>query len=140
MKARKKTLFVIAYVLLAIATAAVAFVLSQDDIGYSPNDTVRVQPGLSNKPRPNPDKSQEVTLQGTFGCLAHRGDGPHTMECAFGLMLDDGRVYALGSDDPMSVAAISTGTRIEVTGMLRKVPDKKYLTDGTVQVTSLKQP
>jgi len=80
------------------------------------------------------EKSQMVTLEGTYNCLQKSGDGPQTMECALGLILDDGTAYALSMQEPGLLAGVPTGARIEVTGPLQKVPDKTYQTSGTLEV------
>ena len=122
---------------LILILAVVGYALLRDD----PNSQSRTSdtPSTNNNSQTDLEKSQEVTKTGIFNCLMPSGDGPHTMECAFGLTLDDGTVYGLGSDDPMLIGVIPTGTRVEVTGALQKVPNDKYDTAGTLKVTSVKQ-
>ena len=44
---------------------------------------------LSNKPE------VEVTINGEVTCLPKKGNGPHTMECAIGLLAENGDYYSL---------------------------------------------
>ncbi len=39
--------------------------------------------------------SYRATLEGEVVCLPHKGDGPTTLECAYGLKTDVGEHYAL---------------------------------------------
>lgn len=82
-------------------------------------------------------QGEAVTKTGTFGCMSKSGDGPQTMECAFGLTLDDGTVYGLSADDPMLIGTIPTNTRIELTGRLNATSNKQYDTAGTIEVQSV---
>lgn len=90
------------------------------------------------------DSSQQtdtVTKTGTFGCLKPSGDGPHTMECAFGLHEPDGTQYGLQMDDPTMATGIDTNQNITVTGVLdRTAPDNpSYDTAGTIRVQKLEK-
>ena len=60
-----------------------------------------------------------TTIMGTFTCLPHKGDGPSTMECAFGLKSIDGSYYALDwSDSPHSAFDLPMDRQYLVTGLL----------------------
>lgn len=79
---------------------------------------------VQNLPTPTPtvppDSPQRVTFEGQYVCLPHKGDGPHTLECAFGMKTDDGNHYALdiGPSRENQYPNLPTGSRIKVTGML----------------------
>lgn len=71
-----------------------------------------------------------VTLKGESVCLSHKGDGPHTMECALGVKTVSGDVYAI-----QGAATPTTGTVVEVTGKLMSASgDEKYDIAGTLTV------
>lgn len=132
----RRTVLIAVAVLLAVGGAVLLLIQSSNDTG-----SVSAPPRSSrpNTSKTDLEKSQEITVTGVLDCLQPQGDGPHTMECAFGLTTDDGTVYALGSDDPMLIGTVPTGTRVEVTGALQKVPNEKYGTTGTVEVRTIKQ-
>ena len=47
-----------------------------------------------------PEETYEATLIGIPECLPHRDQtGPQTLECAFGIKLDDGTYYGLDMSD-----------------------------------------
>lgn len=94
------------------------------------------QPGTPT-PDPEPEPSSEqTTLQGEIACLPHRGDGPHTLECAIGLKADDGKHYALKN---LSDPAIPVQTKVEVTGELTEETSDVYDTAGTVDIETIEK-
>ncbi len=58
-----------------------------------------------------------VTIKGESTCLKHKGDGPHTMECAIGIKTESGDYALSGEITP------GADNQIEVTGTLT-APDK----------------
>ncbi len=87
--------------------------------------------------------SYRGTLSGEVVCLPHANtDGPHTMECAYGLRTDTGEHYALDlalmsqQADPLQ-----TGERISATGLITPIEMlssdhwKKYDVVGIFSVT-----
>ncbi len=72
----------------------------------------------------NPDiRSYRATLTGAYECLPHKNqNGPQTMECAFGIKLDDGSHYALdfnfASQTPPN---IEMGTRVSASGLVTPI-------------------
>lgn len=73
---------------------------------------------------------QDVTFKGEPTCLEHVGDGPTTMECAMGIKLPNGDVYAIEGDVPPS-----TDNKLEVTGTLTAPADTStYKSDGTLTI------
>lgn len=132
----KPVAFIISIVIaVAVAGAISRAVMNDDTDQKKSNNTVQSE---QNDEQAEP-KTSMTTQTGTYSCLAKHGDGPQTMECASGLKLDDGTQYALGSDDPMLLAGIPTGTRIEVTGSLQTSQNKTYDTMGTIKVQTFKQ-
>ncbi len=59
-----------------------------------------------------------TTVVGTFACLPHKGDGPHTMECAYGMKGENGSFYALDwSATPVSAFDLPMDRKYSVTGL-----------------------
>ncbi|HVU80301.1 MAG TPA: hypothetical protein VHD37_02975 [Candidatus Paceibacterota bacterium] len=79
------------------------------------------------------------TLEGTVACLPHKGDGPHTMECAIGLKTDAGQYYALTMFDYPSSADV--GNRVRLTGVTVTTDElhTSYDIVGTFQVASVEK-
>lgn len=72
----------------------------------------------------------EVTVKGEIACLPKKGKGPHTMECAIGLLADDGNYYSLinlSEVDPDYKFSVG-GLNVVVQGTLN--PDNKTGPDG----------
>jgi hypothetical protein len=73
---------------------------------------------------------QDITLKGEQTCLEHVSDGPTTMECAMGIKLPHGDVYAIKGDVPPT-----TDNKLEVTGTLTAPADTStYKSDGTLTI------
>lgn len=86
--------------------------------------------------------SYRGTLSGEVVCLPHVGDGPHTMECAYGLKTDVGEYYALDlalmsqQHDPLETGERFTGTGlITPVEMLSSDHWQKYDIEGIFSVT-----
>lgn len=63
---------------------------------------------------------QRMSIKGVWECLPHKGDGPHTTECAFGLKEDGtGKHYAV-STSLMSQYPVDypTGAHVQVDGVM----------------------
>lgn len=74
------------------------------------------------KQEPNDVVSYRATLEGEVTCLPHVGDGPHTMECAYGLKTDAGEYYALDLALMSQQATMpETGERISANGTVTPV-------------------
>jgi hypothetical protein len=66
--------------------------------------------------------SYRATLEGEVVCLPHVGDGPTTMECAYGLKTDAGEYYALDlALLSQEHAPLETGERVSANGMVTPV-------------------
>lgn len=78
---------------------------------------------------------ERVSLDGTIVCLPHKGDGPHTMECAFGFMTPDGTHYGLqGANPPLT----DTEVDVSVVGTFQPAPaNEKYDIVGYIEVESI---
>lgn len=121
-------------VLLALVAAGARYVFIGDDSDTKDRGNSSRQDKQSDQP-----VNETITATGELHCLVPKGDGPHTMECAFGLKQADGTVYGLGYDDPTLIGTIPTGTQIEVTGTLAASTNSKFETEGTIKATSVKQ-
>jgi hypothetical protein len=131
-------LFVLAAV--ALATAAVI------DRGAREADTSSTSSGSQNtgdednKPK---DMGDAATFEGEYECLPKSGPGPHTMECAFGLLADDGKHYGLDMteiyDSPDLAPGFSyqIGDRLRVSGTLQGEPVTGHESSGTFKVQSV---
>lgn len=82
-----------------------------------------------------------VTLAGTMVCLPHRDtSGPQTMECAYGLLGDDGNYYGLTDVDSSADAAITsfaTESRVQVSGDFMLGEDERYATVGDIEIETI---
>lgn len=73
---------------------------------------------------------QDITLKGELTCLEHVNDGPATLECAVGIKLPHGDVYAIKGEVPTA-----TDSKLEVTGTLVAPADTSiYKSDGTLTI------
>ncbi len=63
---------------------------------------------------------QRVTVTGVWECLPHKGDGPHTMECAFGIKEDGTGKHFAVSTELMSTMPVdyATGSKVRVAGVM----------------------
>lgn len=87
-----------------------------------------------------------VTVRGEITCLPKRGTGPQTMECAIGLLADDGNHYGLKDlfeQDP-DYTFSQSGMVVEVSGELTQEemlgPDgNTYDIVGVITVASIQE-
>jgi hypothetical protein len=129
---KKKLIFIILAMVLVAAALLTSYL------------TDKSQSGTSDVPQSQTENQKEsegksITRTGTFGCLVPSGDGPHTMECALGLILEDGTQYGLTAEDQSTLGQIPTNRTVKVTGTFSKQSDQssKYKTAGTIIVTSV---
>jgi hypothetical protein len=94
---------------------------------------------ISASPGPDPTNNTSepgisTTVRGQIACLPHKGDGPHTMECAIGVRADNGKYYALTNFSYPEDGDVQE--RLEITGRL-VTPNQfqeKYDIVGTIEV------
>lgn len=85
--------------------------------------------GRSNKP-------SGQTITGKLVCLPKKGDGPHTMECAYGVQASDGKYYALKNSNTTD---LPTNQEVRVSGTVTPASgDEIYDISGTIDVHSIK--
>ncbi len=97
---------------------------------------------ISAAPGPDPTvgTGTETTLTGKITCLPHKGDGPHTMECAFGLVTAEGNHYALQNLWDVAPTITDTEVRVRVTGVVSTpAANEKYDIVGVVKVTKVEK-
>ena len=95
---------------------------------------------------PTFQNGQPISVQGEITCLTKEGSGPQTMECAIGLLSNDGQYYGLknlSEVDPDYAYSIG-GIKVEVTGTFldeqHNGPDgNKYKTVGSILIGSIKK-
>lgn len=83
-----------------------------------------------------------ITLKGEVLCLPHRDTrGPQTLECAYGLLGDDGNYYALRDEtvgtSPSGITTIPTGSKVEVMGTFTRGESEIYASVGTITVDTI---
>jgi len=102
---------VLVVVLGVLVIIGLGFLKTQSQIT---NILVQSYPGVS--------QSGPATLTGEYICLPHRDtSGPVTMECALGIQIDDGGIYALDTSAIMGdgqMPQFATGSKISVQGVL----------------------
>mgnify|MGYP003393360819 CR=1 FL=1 len=110
--------------------------LSGSDPVQGALDAISAAPG----PDPTVDEGNETTLTGKITCLPHKGDGPHTMECAFGLVTTEGNHYALQNLWDVAPDITDTEARVRVTGVV-STPEanEKYDIVGVIKVTKVER-
>jgi len=80
-----------------------------------------------------------VTITGHLVCLPHINDsGPQTMECAFGLVDEEGNYYRLkNTDSDNNINSISGDTIIEIQGVFKPGRDKVYQGVGLIEISKI---
>lgn len=86
---------------------------------------------------------QRMTITGIWECLPYKGDGPHTMECAFGIAKDQSDGHYAVDTSLMSTYPVDypTGAHIKIEGIVTPVDQlssvQKYDIDGIIRATSI---
>lgn len=87
--------------------------------------------------RPGGVGGNEATITGKVVCLPKKGDGPHTLECAFGIQsASDGKYYSLQglTGDTANDAFNKT---VSVTGIMKEPEaNTSYDIAGSIEVKS----
>lgn len=79
-------------------------------------------------------------MAGEMVCLPHRDtEGPHTLECAYGLLLQSGAyvTFVDPTKDQRFSSEVEIGDLVGVDGLLSLQPGVKYDTEGSLTVESL---
>lgn len=99
------------------------------------------------KKGPYDNMPPRVSVQGMAECLPHRDtSGPQTLECAFGILADGGKRYAIDTRLMASYPVdFPTGERLRVEGVLmpRNEENRRaweiYAIDGIIGVTTIER-
>jgi hypothetical protein len=84
-------------------------------------------------------------IVGFWECLPHKGDGPHTMECAFGIAKDQSDGHYAIDTSLMARYPVDypTGTKVRVTGIVTPANQlssvQKYDIDGIINATMIEE-
>lgn len=83
------------------------------------------------------DVGDSVTYMGKVVCLPHKNtSGPQTLECALGLLTNDGKYHAL-SDENQLILSVNVNDTVQVYGTIIKNTSSIYDIVDTVEVTSI---
>jgi hypothetical protein len=91
---------------------------------------------------------QRITVEGFWECLPHKNtSGPQTMECAFGIAVDQSDGHFAVDTRLMSTYPVDfpTGTKVRVTGVMTPANHlssdmwQKYPIDGIISATSIEK-
>jgi len=102
------------------------------------SNTPPAQP-VGQQPQAQPER---VSVVGYWECLPKKGDGPHTMECAFGIAIDQSDGHYAINTALMSTYPVdySTGTKVRVSGTLHPAePNTSYDIDGIIWATTIEK-
>jgi hypothetical protein len=76
-----------------------------------------------------------VTIQGKLACLPHKGNGPATTECAYGVKTPAGTYYGL-TNLPPAAHSTSFDKTVKLIGTYKApAAESLYNTAGTINVT-----
>lgn len=128
----KRSLLIIACTLLAVGLGVLLFrPASSEQISVSSGSVAQIP------------ESKTVTLTGRYGCLPKRDTGGvQTMECALGMLADDGESYILDSETTTGLEEMLGGGTFQIEGtftpieMLSTDQWRTYDVRGIVQVKS----
>ena len=81
-----------------------------------------------------------ITIEGKMVCLPHRDtEGPQTLECAFGLLDDRDRYFALVDTDPTykNISGVGMEKRVRVEGSFKLRTGSSYQDVGLIEVSKI---
>lgn len=84
------------------------------------------------------DIDRPISVAGEGICLPHKGDGPHTLECAFGIKSDEGENYQVGFEGEEALD-FQVGGRYEIRGVFSPRPDSNYDILGSIKVATIEE-
>lgn len=117
----------IAAILLTFALAIAAILLIWVETSRAPG------------PTDDPSVGSETTIEGEVVCLPHKDtSGPQTLECAYGVKLEDGTYYGLEDTDGayQNISSLPVGKQARLTGTLKEEPSDRYQSVGVFTVTN----
>jgi hypothetical protein len=128
------------WVMFFIGVAAVLGLIIFYALGYAAYTTD------TTPPPPADQTPEQISVNGVWECLPHRGNGPHTMECAFGVAVDNSDAHYALDLSAFSAPApfdMPTGTHVKVEGVNEPKNDANsgafttYDIDGIIGVTNI---
>lgn len=137
---RFKKRYFIALIVVLIVLVGVIIYISRGEPKVVENNnvtTTTVQPLAKTS---DPPVGEPVTITGTVICLKTKSTTEQQAQianCAIGLKQDDGKSYALSSQDPYITGSLPSGQRVEVNGLLSHQPSD-YDIVGRINITSIK--
>lgn len=109
-------------------------------VGYTLANTPKTEPPVKYTP------PQSQTVVGYWECLPHKNtSGPQTLECAFGIAIDQSDGHLAVDTSLMSTYPVDypTGTKVRVTGIVTPVNElssiQKYDIDGIIRATVIEK-
>lgn len=146
---KRSILILVSLIIIGFAAGAAYVLLNSDQVkpqartDYVPNDysnTDKFPSSAAPKPDDVPapkQSSAEVTKEGTIICLKPKdATGPQNMSCAIGLQSDDGKSYALVSNDPSVVGSLPNGQKVRVFGLLTQ-SESTYDIAGVIKLKTI---
>ena len=139
------TFSLIITLIVLVVILSVAFVFLSPYGTPSPVAPIDESPVASSTPEVVTNQPQRITVEGTLECLPHRNtSGPQTLECAFGIAVDQSDShYALNTSLMSAIIDFPTGAHVRLHGVLiPRNPDNTrmwdiYDIDGIIGVTSM---
>ena len=128
--------------LLMLGVAAYALYNASANPSEPENVSPSATQGNNTAQNPTPATGQTITVTGTVVCLTpKKTDGPQVTSCAIGLKQDDGKSYALTSQDPTVVGSLPGGSKVTVTGSLAQPSQQPSEFDivGVIAVTTVQR-
>ncbi len=106
-------------ILVCLILAAVVLVFIK--LGFKNNSLPK--PGNESYPSPTNTETQRSSLSGEVICLPHKDQtGPQTLECAFGILADDGNNYSLNLGlMPQNPPEFKIGDTIKANGTMTPI-------------------
>lgn len=87
-------------------------------------------------------QSERISVVGYWECLPKKGPGPHTMECAFGIALDQSDGHLAINTALMSTYPVDypTGQKVRVSGVIHPAEaNTSYDIDGVLWATTIEK-
>lgn len=130
----KKLILTFLTIFIVVSAGLLAFVFSTNQTHSNSSNQDSTQPDEQSSPG-----GKSVTVTGKMTCLSPKDiSGPVDSSCAIGLMGDEGKNYALNTDDPSLTGTVPMGQQVRVTGSLTE-QTSKYDSVGIIKVESLQR-
>jgi uncharacterized protein YdeI (BOF family) len=129
----KKHYIAIVLVVLVLVGALITYAVRKNSVPTTQQQNNTVYQGEKTS------EEEPIIITGTIGCLKPKDTGqPVDMSCAIGVRQDDGKSYALSSEDPSLTGSVPSGQKVRVTGTFSK-KTSQYDIEGVIKVSSLER-